>query len=35
MVIRPNMQFVGNPAAFSFKRAPDAAVFGAGMKLTF
>jgi porin len=35
MLIHPNLQFIGNPGAFSFKHVPNAWVFGAQLKLTF
>jgi porin len=28
MLLHPNVQYIGNPGAFSFKRVPDAWVFG-------
>jgi porin len=35
MQIHPNVQFIGNPGAFSFKHLPDAWVFGTHVGLTF
>ena len=34
MLIHPNLQFIGNPGAFSFKHVPNAWVFGAQIELT-
>jgi porin len=35
MQIHPNVQFIGNPGAFSFQHVPDAWVFGTHVALTF
>lgn len=35
MQIHPNVQYIGNPGAFSFKHVPGAWVFGAHVGLTF
>jgi porin len=35
MNIHPNVQYIGNPGAFSFKHVPDAWVFGTHLGLTF
>jgi porin len=35
MQIHPNVQYIGNPGAFSFKHVPDAWVFGTHVGLTF
>lgn len=35
MSIHPNVQFIGNPGAFSFKLVPDAWVFGTHVGITF
>lgn len=35
MQIHPNVQYIGNPGAFSFKHVPAAWVFGAHVGLTF
>ena len=35
MQIHPNVQYIGNPGAFSFKHVPDAWVFGVHVGLTF
>ena len=35
MQIDPNLQFIGNPGAFSFKHIPNAWVFGTHIGLTF
>jgi porin len=35
MLLHPNVQYIGNPGAFSFKHVPDAWVFGFQTKLVF
>jgi porin len=35
MQIHPNLQYIGNPGAFSFKHVPNAWVFGTHIGLTF
>jgi porin len=35
MQVHPNVQFIGNPGAFSFEHVPDAWVFGAHVGITF
>ncbi len=35
MLLHPNVQYVGNPSAFTFKHVPDAWVFGFQTKLVF
>jgi porin len=35
MQIHPNVQFIGNPGAFSFKHVPNAWVFGTHVGITF
>jgi porin len=35
MQVHPNVQYIGNPGAFSFKHVPDAWVFGTHIGLTF
>jgi porin len=35
MVIHPNVQYIGNPGAFTYKHIPDAWVFGCHVGLTF
>jgi porin len=35
MQIHPNVQFIGNPGAFSYKHLANAWVFGSELKVTF
>ncbi len=35
MLIHPDVQYIGNPGAFAFKRIPDAWVVGLQTKLVF